>query len=157
MITWISIIILIIIGLTLIVVEIIFIPGTTIVGIIGLACIILGLVFTFNNYGNTIGWSATGGTAIFSIAVLVYAFRSGAWSKFALKDSIDSKVNQDKPINVQVGDEGVAHSALRPIGKGEFDNVELEVRSLGELIPTNSKIRVIKIDNRKIFVEPINI
>ena len=143
--------------MALIVVEIIFVPGTTIVGIFGLAAIIAGLVFTFSSYGNTIGWSVTGGTAVFSIATFIYAFRSGAWSRFALKGTINSKVNDDKPIIVKIGDEGVAHSTLRPMGKGEFDNIEMEVRSLGELIPTNSRIRIIKIDNRKIFVEPINI
>jgi len=155
MLVWIAIISLIIIGMALIVIEVIFIPGTTIVGIAGLLCVISGLVLTFNNFGNSVGWIATGGTAIFSASVLIYAFRSGAWDKFALKKSIDSRVNDDKPINVKEGDEGIARSALRPIGKGDFDNVEMEVRSLGELVPTNSKIKIIKIENRKIFVEPI--
>jgi membrane-bound ClpP family serine protease len=156
MITWIAIISLIIIGLALVVIELIFIPGTTIVGIIGFVCVISGLVLTFNNFGSDVGWTATGATAVFSAGVLIYAFKSGAWSKFALKDTIDSKVNQDKPIALQVGDEGMARSALRPIGKGEFNNELYEVRSLGELVPTDSRIKIIKIDKRKIFVEPIN-
>ena len=54
-----------------------------------------------------------------------------------------------------MGDVGVALSTLRPIGKGEFENEVLEVRSLGELVPTDSKIRVIKVNKREIFVEPI--
>ena len=127
MIIWIAIISLIIIGLALLVIELIFIPGTTIVGIIGLLCVISGLVLTFSNFGDTVGWTATGGTAIFSAAVFLYAFKSGAWSKFALKGKIDSKVNQDKPIQVKVGDVGKALSTLRPIGKGEFENEVLEV------------------------------
>jgi len=156
MITWIAIISLIVIGLALLVIELIFIPGTTIVGIVGLLCVISGLVLTFNNFGNTIGWVTTGGTTIFSASVFLYAFKSGAWSKFALKGKIDSKVNQDKPINVKVGDEGIASSTLRPIGKGEFNNEMLEISSLGELIETDTKIRVIKVNKREIFVEPIN-
>ena len=157
MIVWIAVISLIVIGLALLVIELIFIPGTTIVGVVGLLCVISGLVLTFNNFGNTVGWAATGGTAIFSAAVFLYAFKSGAWSKFALKGQIDSKVNQDKPIQVKVGDEGIARSTLRPIGKGEFEDELLEVRSLGELVPTDSKIRVIKVNKREIFVEPINL
>ena len=156
MIIWIAIISLIIIGLALLVIELIFIPGTTIVGIMGFLCVVSGLVLIFNNYGNTIGWVATGGTAVLSAGVFIYAFKSGAWSKFALKGRIDSKVNQDKPINVKVGDEGMALSTLRPIGKGEFNNEMLEIRSLGELIATDTKIRVIKVNKREIFVEPIN-
>ena len=156
MITWIAIISLIIIGMALIVIELIFIPGTTIVGIVGFLCVISSLVLTFNNFGNTAGWVATGGTGLFSIAVFIYAFRSGAWNKFALKESINSKVNQDKTIQVQLGDIGISRSTLRPMGKGEFNNEILEVVSLGELVPSNSKIKVIKIEKRKIFVEPIN-
>ena len=156
MITWIAIISLIIIGLVLLVIELLFIPGTTIVGIIGVLCVISGLVLTFNNFGDTVGWVATGGTIVFSAAVFIYSFKSGAWSKFALKSSIDSKVNQDKPIQVQVDDEGIARSTLRPVGKGEFENELIEVRSLGELVPTDSKIKVIKVNKREIFVEPIN-
>ena len=57
---------------------------------------------------------------------------------------------------MQVGDEGIARSTLRPIGKGEFNNEILEVRSLGELVPTDSKIKVIKVSKREIIVEPIN-
>ncbi len=156
MIIWIAIISLIIIGLTLLVIEVIFIPGTTIVGIAGLISVISGLVLTFNNFGNTVGWAATGGTILFSATLFIYAFKSGAWSKFALKGMIDSKVNQDRPVHVQVGDEGVARSTLRPIGKGEFEDELIEVRSLGELVPTDSKIKVIKVNKREIFVEPIN-
>jgi membrane-bound ClpP family serine protease len=156
MIIWIAIISLIIIGLALLVIELFFIPGTTIVGIIGFLCIVSGLVLIFNNHGNTIGWLATGGTVVLSAGVFIYAFKSGAWSKFALKGRIDSKVNQDKPINVKVGDEGMALSTLRPIGKGEFNNEMFEIRSLGELIASDTKIRVIKVNKREIFVEPIN-
>ena len=157
MIVWIAIISLIVIGLALLVIELIFIPGTTIVGIVGLLCVISGLVLTFSNFGDTVGWVATGGTTVFAAAVFLYAFKSGAWSKFALKSNIDSKVNQDKPINVKVGDEGIALSTLRPMGKAEIENEVLEVRSLGELVPTDSKIRVIKVNKREIFVEPINL
>ena len=156
MLIWISIISLIIIGLALIVVELIFIPGTTIVGILGLICVMAGLVMTFNNYGNSVGWAVTGSTAIVSAGVFIYSFRSGAWNRFALKQSMDSKVNESKPLIVEVGDEGVALSTLRPMGKGEIRNQVMEVTSLGELVEADTAIRVIKIDKRKIIVEPIN-
>ena len=60
------------------------------------------------------------------------------------------------PINVTVGDEGIALSALRPIGKGEINGQVMEVRSFGELVDAESRIKVAKIDKRKIFVELIN-
>lgn len=156
MITWIAILSLIVIGLALLVIELIFIPGTTFVGIIGLVCVLSGIYLTFNTFGSAIGWITTGGASIFSAGVFIYAFKSGAWSKFALKQSIDSKVNQGSPILAKVGDEGIARSALRPIGKGEFNNEMIEVRSLGDLIPADSKIKIIKVKKREIIVELIN-
>jgi len=156
MIIWIAIISLLIIGLALIVIELIFIPGTTIVGIIGLICIISGLVMSFNNFGNSIGWVTTGATAIISAGVFIYSFRSGAWKRFALQGSNKSKVNESTLIKVEVGNEGVALSTLRPMGKGEINGQILEIRSFGELVEANTKVKVVKVDKRKIFVEPIN-
>ncbi|HHL52003.1 MAG TPA: hypothetical protein ENJ39_01400 [Flammeovirgaceae bacterium] len=158
MITWITIVFLILLGLALLVVELIFIPGTTVVGILGFLFVIGGLILTFQNYGSSVGWAVTGGTALFSAGVFVYAFRSGAWSRFSLKGSISSKVNEDKSIDLQPGDEGIARSALRPIGKGEFAGREYEVRSLGNLVKAGTRIAVLKVDNknRTIFVEPLN-
>jgi len=156
MMIWVAIVSLIVIGLALIVIEMIFIPGTTIVGIIGLICLIAGLVMTFNNFGSAVGWLTTGGTAVLATGVFIYSFRSGAWKRFALKQSMNSKVNESKPINVAVGDEGIALSTLRPMGKAEFNNQLFEVQSLGELVESESKIRIVKVEKRKIFVEPIN-
>lgn len=156
MMIWVAIISLIIIGLALLVIELIFIPGTTIVGIIGLICVIAGLVMSFNNYGSSVGWLTTGGATILAAGVFIYAFRSGAWKRFALKQSIDSKVNDTIALDVEVDDEGIALSALRPIGKGEIKDQVIEVRSLGELIEAESRIRVVKVEKGKIFVELIN-
>lgn len=156
MMIWIAIISLIIIGLALIVIELIFIPGTTIVGMIGLVCIIAGLVMCFNNFGTSVGWLTTGGTIILSTGVFIYSFRSGAWKRFALKKTMNSKVNEATLINVKVGDEGLATSTLRPMGKGEINGQVLEIRSFGELIESESRVRVAKVDKRKIFVELIN-
>ena len=51
---------------------------------------------------------------------------------------------------------GVTVSSVKPIGKAEFNNKQLEVRSEGNYIEENQPVRVIKIDNKRIFVEPIN-
>lgn len=156
MLIWFVVVSLIVIGILLIVIEIIFIPGTTIVGIFGFLCLIAGISMSFSEFGTSIGWMATSVTTLILGAVVFYSFKTGAWKRFTLKQSIDSKVNEDQPILLEVGIIGEARSALRPMGKAEFDGVEFEVRSLGRLIETHSKIKVIKLEGRKIFVEPIN-
>ena len=51
---WITILILIALGIVLLVLEIIVVPGTTVVGAIGGLLVVVGVVLTFKNYGSTI-------------------------------------------------------------------------------------------------------
>ena len=156
MVTWIVVISLIVIGLALLIIELIFVPGTTVVGIMGLVCTAAGIWVSFKQFGPTVGWTVSGLAAVVAGGLFVYSFRAGAWKKFALLNTIDSKVNQDQPLLVEIGSEGLALSALRPIGKAEFGDNEMEVRTLGEFVNTHSPVRVIKIEGRKVIVEPIN-
>lgn len=156
MVTWIIVIALIVIGLALIIIELIFVPGTTVVGIIGFICTAAGIWVSFQHFGGPIGWLVTGLSAVVAGGMFIYSFRAGAWKKFALHQTIDSKVNEDKPLNIDVGSRGIAVSALRPIGKAEFDGNELEVSTLGDFVTTHSPVQVIKIEGRKVIVEPIN-
>lgn len=156
MLTWFVVIALIIIGLALIIIELIFVPGTTIVGIFGLICTGFGIWMTFAKFGPTAGWSVSAISGVVASGMLVYSIRAGAWKRFALHSAINSKVNQDKPLLVDIGSQGIARSSLRPMGKADFDGQELEVSTLGDFVDTQTPLRVIKIKNRKVFVEPIN-
>lgn len=138
------------------IVELIFVPGTTIVGILGFAVCVYGVYTSFQTFGSTTGWITLGVTSLMAIAFTVYSFKSNTWDRFALKGSIKSKVNEDNPIAVVVGDEGVTASSIKPIGKAEFHNRIYEVRSMGNYIVENEPVKVIKIDNNRIFVQTIN-
>ncbi len=154
---WIILLLVIAVGIILIVVEIIFVPGTTIVGILGLACIIGGVWFGFSTFGKSIGWAIGATTFMTLILTVVIGFKSGTWNRFALNKSMDSRVNDHKPITIKAGDEGIALSALRPIGNVEFGSNKMEVTTIGELVDTGSKVRVTHIVGRIIYVEQINI
>jgi membrane-bound ClpP family serine protease len=153
---WIILLLIISIGLGLIVIEIIFVPGTTVVGIAGLLCVIGGVWFGFSEFGKPMGWTITAVTVLVSTAVIIVSLKSGVWKRFALNKSMDSKVNEHIPISVNTGDEGIALSALRPIGNAEFGNDKMEVTTLGELIDTGSKVKVTHIEGRIIYVEQLN-
>ena len=55
MIDWIAVIVLIIFGLGFIVAEIIFVPGTTLLGLLGLVFTITGVVLGYLSFGGGIG------------------------------------------------------------------------------------------------------
>ena len=153
---WMILLLIIAIGLGLIVIEIIFVPGTTVVGILGLLCMIAGVMYGFSTFGAPIGWGILSGTILISTTVIIISLKSGVWKKFALNKSMNSKVNEHISITIEVGDEGVALSALRPMGNAEFGKDKIEVTTLGELLDSGSKVKVTQVEGRIIYVEQLN-
>lgn len=153
---WTTILSLLGFGLALVIIEIIFVPGTTLVGIIGFVFMVVGVGLSFKYFGGEIGWITLGATAVVSGGVLYYAFTTNIWGRFSLKSSIDSKVNEGELDGLTLGTEGIATSALRPIGKAELNNKTFEVKTQGEYLDSGKRIRVVKIFENQIIVEPIN-
>lgn len=156
MVEWVIVASLILFGLALIVGEIIFVPGTTLVGVLGFAFLIVGAGLSFRYFGNAIGWITVGITATSAAVILYYSFSANVWGKFSLKTKSDSKVNEGELDNLQIGIEGQTISTLRPVGKAEINNQIFEVKTLGEYLENGKRIRVIKILSNQIIVEPIN-
>lgn len=152
---WTIVITLLALGLLLLVIEIFFVPGTTIVGLAGFGIMIAGIVFAFRYFGSTTAWITLGATAVASGVLLYFAFRPGMWEKLALKTSIDSKVNEGEMNNFTTGQEGVTLSALRPVGKAELGNRVAEVRTNGDYVESGTRIRIVKLLSNQIIVEPI--
>lgn len=156
MIEWITVISLILFGLFLIIAEIIFVPGTTLVGILGFIFLLLGVGLSFTYFGSETGWTTVGVSAVASGLILYYSFKANIWGRFSLKSSIQSKVNEGDLDSLAVGTEGIAVSALRPVGKASLGEKMYEVKTLGEYLDSGSRVRVIKIIMNQIIVEPIN-
>lgn len=146
---------LILAGLALIIAELIFVPGTTLVGILGLILVISGIFMVFNDYGDTAGYWTVAGTGIVTVIAIIYSFKSKSWDRFSLKSVISSKVNDEDVYTFQVGERGKTISDLKPIGKAEIFGKIYEVRSKGDWIGAGEPIQIVKIDNKRIFVEPI--
>lgn len=156
MIEWVTVISLIFFGLALIVVEIIFVPGTTLVGVLGFVFLLVGVGLSFNYFGSETGWVTVGCTGVASGLLLYYSFSSNVWGKFSLKTSMNSRVNEGDLEELQVGTEGKTVSTLRPVGKAELNDKTFEVKTLGEYLEAGRRIRIIKIVSNQIIVEPIN-
>lgn len=156
MIEWITVVSLILFGLFLIIAEIIFVPGTTLVGILGFIFLMLGVALSFSYFGSETGWTTVGISAVASGLIFYYSFKANIWGRFSLKSSIQSKVNEGDLDSLIVGTEGIAVSALRPVGKATLGEKMYEVKTLGEYLDSGSRVRVIKIIMNQIIVEPIN-
>ncbi|MEM9329442.1 MAG: NfeD family protein [Bacteroidota bacterium] len=143
-------------GLFLLIVEIVFVPGTTVVGIGGVACCAYGIYLSFVNFGSTAGTITIIISAVVYVATLVISFKVNSWERFSLKGVMNSKVNEDFKLDLNIGDTGASVSSLKPMGKANFQDKEVEVTSLGGFIDEKLPIRIIKIENNKVYVEPIS-
>jgi len=147
---------LVVFGLVLVVAEVVFVPGTTVVGIIGFCFLVVGVGLSFKYFGSEVGWVMLGSTSVASGGLLYFSFTTNVWSRFSLKSSNKSKVNEGELDQLLVGMEGTTISALRPIGKAELNNQIVEVKTNGDYLDSGSRIRVIKIVSNQIIIEPIN-
>ena len=142
-------------GTFLLVAEIIFVPGTTIVGILGFIfsayCIYLG----YDYFGTTAGTLILIGGLLLNLVALIIAFKGKSWERFSLKDSMQGRFNEDFKIDLAEGDKGTTISSLKPVGKAMFNEKEIEVRSNGGYINENIEIEVVRIESSKIFVQPV--
>lgn len=151
---WLTVLLLIVAGIALVIIEILFIPGTTVIGIIGVALLVFGIIFGYGKFGNTTGTIILISTLVVGGTATFISFRSGLWRTFALKSTNKSRVNEDLEIQQLLGAEGRAVSALRPYGKAEFYNKVYEVKSMGNYADSGSRVRVIKVDkNNTIYIE----
>lgn len=149
-----TIIILILIGLVLIAVEIFLVPGTTVVGILGAACVATGMVFGFIQLETVTGWILFSITLVVCIVLGYFGFRGDTYQRFAVKSSIDGKII-DQVNTLHAGMQGVTITRCAPIGKAMFGKEMEEVYSVTEFIEPHSKIEILHIKENKIFVDVI--
>jgi membrane-bound ClpP family serine protease len=153
---WIIILVLLLIGLALLIVEVVFIPGTTLVGVLGVIFIGAAVMSSYRNFGSQVGLYVLLGSSAVTAIALYLSFRSQAWSRFANKSSIKSRVNEGLASSLQVGDEGIAVSSLKPMGTVQFKSGQFEVKTLGDYVDVGTKVKIVHLQSNQIIVKPLN-
>ena len=146
---------LLIIGLILILIEILFIPGTTVFGIFGILAIFYSDYLSFQYFGTEFAILYSIANSILVLFVVIYSLKTNTWKRIALNKIHNVKV-ENKFDALKVGDEGKTTSALRPYGKAIFSDKFYEVKSSENFIDENKKIKIINILQDKIIVKKIN-
>ncbi len=150
--SWLLIITLIVVGLLMLILEILVVPGF-ILGIAGFGLLVFGIYNSYFHYGLFAGNITLMATLIFTVILLVLTLRSKTWNKLKLKTQNTGRVNEIDENIVKSGDIGLSISRLAPSGKAEFKNEFFEVRTFGEFIDQNKEIEIIKISENKIYVK----
>lgn len=150
------VVVLMILGIVLLLLELLVIPGVGIAGLGGFALLGVAVWQVYIIYGTVVGHWFLAAVGLCLIFFLWFALRAKTWKRAALKAEIDGKADGQPDIKIQVGDFGVTASRLNPAGKALINNAFFEVRTFGKLIDNGVKIKVVKIENRSIFVQEIS-
>lgn len=147
---------LLIVGFGLILVEFLLLPGTTVIGFAGAALMAAGIYFGYKNFGTSSGHIILISSVV-SVTLLIYiGVKLKVWRLFALEDSVTGHAEEEDIRNISVGMTGKAKSDLRPEGRGEFEDEWHDVISTGPFIDSGSGIKIVKITEKKIFVEELD-
>lgn len=147
-----------IVGLVLMTIEI-FYPGFGVFGIAGAIFLIVGVVLTAKTATEAFVMIMS---ILAILAVIFTAFLRSA-SKGKLNKSLVLNNTLDRAsgyigtedLNYLLGKEGVSTTVLRPSGTADFQGVKLDVVSEGEFIAQNTKVKIIKVEGRRIVVKTI--
>lgn len=166
--------ILLILGAGLFVVEILVMPGTFIFGILGILCMGIALVLTFDisNLPSFIpGSDGSASSAILPIilyvagcAILAVLFPIAAskylipllpegWTPMLKTDLESAKSPTEDIVEVHVGETGCAETPLRPVGHARFGGKSFDVQTKGDMINAGETVCVTEITDGRIWVE----
>ena len=153
--TWTAIIIILLVGMLLVTLEIVVLPGA-IAGIVGGLFLAVGVWQSYANYGAMAGNIVLVTSIIVCVLLLVFFMRSKTWRFFGLKTEIDSKVNTVDENILPIGARGTTISRLAPTGKARISDQIVEVHTISEFVNENETVEIVKIDGYKITVKRID-
>jgi membrane-bound serine protease (ClpP class) len=142
----------ILLGILLVVLEILILPGM-VAGIIGVIMIIAAISMGYSEYGATGGSMVLGGAVIGLVSAIIVSFKQRSWKRFGLSDAIDSHVNDVPSQGIKVGDIVLTISALRPAGTVQVNDRKIEAHTYGEWIDSNVEVEVVDVQPNKLIVK----
>ena len=158
------------VGLALLILEIVAIPGFGLVGLAGVVCMVASLVLsqvgtielvTFDEISGAITnlGLAMIGAILLSLVVLRSLPRFSAFRRLVLESEtradegyVSSPTEKDDQL---LGQEGIALSDMRPAGIGLFDGKRLDIVAQGEFITAHTPIKIIEAHGNRIVVRPL--
>ncbi|HOO43030.1 MAG TPA: NfeD family protein [Bacteroidales bacterium] len=166
--------IVLILGVILLFLEIFITPGFGVLGILGIVAVGVGLTFSMIDnwvfeFEGPFPWKslltpvavvslsglAAMSTLLFSIHML---FPTRAFNHIALRQDLKTDegfVGVPVLEGIQIGQEGVAFTDLRPAGKVTINGKWVEARAAVGYITKSTKVKVVRIEGGVIFVETL--
>jgi len=148
-----AIIFLIVLGLLLIWLEVLVIPGTTISGIGGIILMAGGIYLAFNQHGATTGVWVLLSTLGLLILSIVFFIKSNTWKRISLNSTVSSKMEHFEEDSIKPGENAKTITRLAPMGKVRVGGVDVDAESLSGLIDPGTEVVVTEVLKYKIYVK----
>ena len=145
------IIIVILVGIILLALEIVALPGG-IAGVCGGGLVIFGIFESYLQLGAYSGNIILACSAVACIIMIAHLIKTKTWKRFSLNEESDSTVNQVDVQTLTVGAKGVTIARLCPTGKANFDGQLIEVHAINKFIDQDRPIEVVAIEGYRIDV-----
>ncbi|MGB0917449.1 MAG: NfeD family protein [Flavobacteriales bacterium] len=146
---------LLLLGVLLLLLEILFVPGTTIVGIGGVVLLIIGIYLSYTYLGSQAGHISLASCVAAVFLSLIVLLKGQTWKRMALETNVEGKSVEEVEKLVSVGDEGKSVTRLNPSGTALFGENLIEVDASGEFVDAESKVVVTKVEQNKIRVKTL--
>jgi membrane-bound ClpP family serine protease len=146
------------IGFILMTIEM-FHPGFGLPGFIGGILLIVGIVLSAKTVVQALIMLIVILCVLgITLTIVLKLFSKGKFPKGLVLEDMQKKDKgyiSVEDLNYFLGKEGTTTTVLRPSGIVDFDGVKLDVVSESEFIPPGSKVKIIKVEGRRILVKKI--
>ena len=153
---WWIVVSLLILGIILMLVEMLLIPGIGLAGFLSLGSLAVACWYAFSAISTSAGWWTTFAAMVLLGVMTFFILRAKTWRRFELKTEVTSQTGTESSL-VHPGDRGIAYTRLAPMGTGRFDAVSCEVKSFdNKMIAAGTPIEVVAVEENKPLVKPVN-
>jgi membrane-bound ClpP family serine protease len=145
-------------GLILVVVEM-FHPGFGVPGISGGILLVIGVLLTASSVTEALFMMSI--ILVILCIALVMVLQSATKGRLSKKLILKDEQRKEggyvgtEDLEYFLGKEGKAITVLRPAGTADFDGVKIDVVTQGEYVEKDAKIKIIKVQGRRIVVKQI--
>lgn len=153
---WWIIVSLVLLGILLMAIELLLIPGVGVAGILSIASFIAACWYAFVFCGETAGVITTAVVILIVVSFTVIILRAKTWKRFALNTEISQKTNEDA-LKLSVGQQGKTLTRLAPMGTAVFGTLETEVKSEdNSMLDSGTEVIITRIEDNKVIVKQLN-
>lgn len=142
----------VVLGIAFFVLEIFFLPGISIGGIVGTLFTGAAMWYAFVKIGTTAGWSVVVVSVVALLVAVVYFIKGKPLDKMALNRELESD-NLYNMSNVAVGDRGRTLSRLAPMGKVLVNGEDYEAKVRNGFLDGGVDVVVVAIEGNVVVVE----